>query len=99
MLSSMGSDWIVDSGATHHICNNIKHCSEYYPTQSQDNTISIPDGRKVDILHEGTVLLNDNITRKRVFHVPDFHFNLISVHQLCKDMHCEVVFSSNTCMV
>ncbi|KAL2902782.1 Retrovirus-related Pol polyprotein from transposon RE2 [Bienertia sinuspersici] len=96
MLKSM---WVLDSGATDHICHDLSKFNSYYAMSDKDNTITIPDGRKVPILHVGTVKLTNSIILKDVFHVPEFQLNLISVHRLCDNMNCEVVFSSNTSFV
>ncbi|KAL8101298.1 hypothetical protein AgCh_033250 [Apium graveolens] len=37
-----------------------------------DNTITIPDGKKIRVFHIRTVKLNDDIILKDVLHVPDF---------------------------
>lgn len=34
-----------------------------------------------------------------MLHVPDFQFNLISVHKLCHDLHCDLIFTSDACYV
>ncbi|KAL2920668.1 Retrovirus-related Pol polyprotein from transposon TNT 1-94 [Bienertia sinuspersici] len=101
LISMLKSIWVLDSGATDHICHNffLKKFDSYYAMTDKDTTITIPDGRKVPILHVGTVKFTNSIILKDVFHVPEFHFNLISVHRLCDNMNCEVVFSSNTCFI
>ena len=34
-----------------------------------------------------------------VFAVPDFNTNLLSVHKLCRDSKCDVVFNEHKCYV
>lgn len=50
-------------------------------------------------MHIGSISLTEQITLHNVFHVPDFHFNLISVKRLCQDMHCQLVFTNDKCYV
>ncbi|KAL2921067.1 Retrovirus-related Pol polyprotein from transposon RE1 [Bienertia sinuspersici] len=98
-LSSYKHNLVIDSGATHHICNDLNLFAEYGPMLDVDDTITVPDGRKVQIKHVGTMELPGHIKLKNVFHVPDFQFNLVSVHKLCADMNCEVKFAANSCTV
>lgn len=89
----------MDSGATDHICPSLDKFLDYTPVNSSDNSITIPDGTKVPILHKGTVVLNDKIILKNVLHVPDFQFYLIFVTQLCKDLNCLMLFSDSKCFI
>lgn len=91
-------NWLIDSGATDHICSDIKMFSSHSPVVPTE-FITIPDGKKVDIQHTGTVTLSNNLKLKNVLHVPEFHFNLLSVHKLCKDLNCEVIFSGAKCIL
>ena len=99
MISCRNPIWILDSGATDHICHDLSLFSTYTPLQSHAHTITIPDGRQVAIKHIGYVLLPGNITLRNVFHVPDFHYNLISIHKLCLDLKCDITFSASSCMI
>lgn len=97
LLSSSKSNWIVDSGATDHICPNLDIIVDYTAVNDSEMHITIPDGRNIPVLHKGTVVLNDKITLRDVLHVPDFHFFLISVSKLCNDLNCQVIFSDKKC--
>ncbi|KAL2903176.1 Retrovirus-related Pol polyprotein from transposon RE1 [Bienertia sinuspersici] len=99
MISSWSVVWVIDSGATHHICNDLSFFSECGPMMEHENTITVPDGRKVEIKHVGTVKLPGDIKLEHVFHVPDFQFNLVSISKLCGNLGCEVIFTSDSCML
>ncbi|XP_074323025.1 uncharacterized protein LOC141659974 [Apium graveolens] len=94
-LSSFHNEWIVDSGSTDHICPNIEQFQSYEVLKATDSFITVPDGRKVKVLHIGTVKLSNDIILQKVLHVPDFHFRLISIAKLCEDLKCQVVFTEN----
>lgn len=91
------SGWVLDSGATDHICHDLSLFHSYKVIDNPDNTITVPDGRKIQITHIGTIILNDIITLSQVLYVPGFHFNLISVPKLCHDFSGIVTFSANQC--
>lgn len=93
LLTTSTSEWLLDSGAFDHICTNLSWFHDYKSLQRPD-TITIPDGRQIPVAHIGSVALNDHIILHNVLHVPDFAFNLISIHQLCKDLKCQIFFHS-----
>lgn len=45
MTASFSSIWLLDSGATDHICPNLTDFSEYKAITTSDNKITIPDGK------------------------------------------------------
>uniref|UniRef100_A0A803LQG4 GAG-pre-integrase domain-containing protein n=1 Tax=Chenopodium quinoa TaxID=63459 RepID=A0A803LQG4_CHEQI len=99
LFSHSNLGWIIDSGATDHICHDLKLFDPYTILDSDENTITIPDGTEVQITHIGTVKLSPTILLRDVLYVPDFQFNLISVHKLSKDMKSNVIFTSDKCII
>nr|XP_017225299.1 PREDICTED: uncharacterized protein LOC108201523 [Daucus carota subsp. sativus] len=72
LLSSSGTSWIIDSGATDHMCNDLTVFSDYKQIQGSDNYIVIPNGKKALITHTGTIHLTKKIVLHDVLYVPDF---------------------------
>lgn len=95
LTASFNSIWLLDSGATDHICPTLDDFSEFKDITSSDNKITIPDGKQVIALHTGHIQLNDTPQLRDVLHVPDFQFKLLSVHKLCKDLNCQLLFSDD----
>lgn len=75
--------WVLDSGTTYHICHNLSLFSSYHLIDNLDNTITVPDGRNIQITLVGTIPLNELMTLQQVLYVHGFHFNLVSVPKLC----------------
>lgn len=98
-ISHIGVSWVLDSGATDHICHNLDMFDSYHNIALGDNTITIPVGRKVAIMHKGIVKVASDIILQDVLHVPHFHFNLISIPKLCQDLQCSVNFTSTSCVL
>ena len=96
-LLSASHSWIMDSGATDHMCYDLNLFSVYTVLQDSGNTITIPNGKQVLITHIGTIHLKNNIVLEGVLFVPDFKFNLISIPKLCKDLQSMVTFTNNQC--
>lgn len=70
-------EWIIDSGASHHVTgnysclHNVVHISEW--------TVGLPDGRRVSATLSGSVTLSSHITLSNVLYVPGLNCNLLSV--------------------
>ena len=98
LISCSNTTWIIDSGATNHMTYDLNlFKSLYLVSNNMQNTITIPDRSKISIAHHGTIELNPEITLHNVLHVPNFHFNLISVNKLCKDISCTISFTNDMC--
>lgn len=80
-------------------CFSLNMFSDYMKFLPGEHNIAISDGRKIGVTGKGSVRLTNNLTLKEVLHVPDFHFILISIHKLCKDLHCKMVFDDNVCHI
>ena len=80
------NSWIVDSGATCHICCNKMMFSEM-KIMDRSQTITLGDGRSIESTSQGTVKLKlqqPDGTYKRatlydVLYVPELSYNLLSV--------------------
>ncbi|XP_074374803.1 uncharacterized protein LOC141715227 [Apium graveolens] len=99
LLSNAVNEWLIDSGATDHICPDLSFFSSYENIFDNNNYITIPNGYKVKVLHKGSVKLNDELTIQHVLHVPDLCFRLISVSKLCEDLGCQVSFTNQGCFI
>ena len=81
------SHWIIDIGATDHMCNNLSVFTNITPVTSA-HCITIPDGSILTVSKQGDILLDNDITLTKVLYVPQLHFNLISASKLCLDYNC-----------
>ncbi|KAL0445914.1 UNVERIFIED_CONTAM: hypothetical protein Slati_1719300 [Sesamum latifolium] len=69
--------WIIDTGATNHICSNL-NLFHSYSKISHTQTIHLPDGTRKPVLYTGTVQLSDKIILHPVLYIPEFSVNLLS---------------------
>ena len=93
------SRWILDSGASDQIYCDISLFKKHDVLKGKQNTIIIPDGAQVRVKFIGTVWLNNALKLNRVLYVPDFKYNLISVHKLCLDRNIKIIFVANMCVM
>lgn len=80
MLSS--ESWIIDSGATHHVCHDKRLFTDL--SDAVNTSVTLPTGFGVKIAGIGNIRLNDYLILSNVLCIPDFRLNLLSVSQLTK---------------
>lgn len=90
--------WILDSGASNHMTFNKSLLSNTivlpYPL-----LINLPNGYRVKVTEIGTVTLAPQIILHKVFYVPSFKYNLISIHCLTSQLKSLVAFSDSLCLL
>ncbi|KAK4410377.1 Retrovirus-related Pol polyprotein from transposon RE1 [Sesamum angolense] len=95
---SGSSHWIVDSGATNHMCGDARFFTTltklHKPTQ-----VHLPDNSISYATHLGNIVLSPKLTLTDVLLIPSFKHNLISVSQLCKSHSVAFVFLTSSCIL
>jgi transposase InsO family protein len=92
------SIWYVDSGASHHYCNDRALFRNLEPVT--DKTVSVANGASSDIVGHGTIdtdfpVLTNN---SHVRFVPSLRYNLLSVSEMSKG-GWRVDFTDNACHI
>lgn len=70
--------WILDSGATRHMCNDVAFFLELQPLPDPV-PVKVGSGTSVSATSIGTVQLRPGVTLRDVYFVPDLDYNLMSV--------------------
>lgn len=79
-IFSSNNIWIVDSGATRHICS---HAGAFISMRIIENsTVTLPNLTQIPVRLCGNVRLSSNLVPQDVLFVPQFKFNLLSVSAL-----------------
>ena len=94
---SYAPTWLMDSGATSHITNDLSAIQSPVPYNGQDK-VYIGDGQGIQIHHTGTTVLNTPAAHfhlNNVLHVPAMKHNLLSAYQFLKDNHCKLTLDSD----
>ena len=84
--------WLIDSGATSHITNDISNIQSPSPYHGEDK-VYIGDGKGLSIDHIGSFLLHtpqSTFQLHNVLHVPKMQHNLLSAYQFIKDNQCSL---------
>ena len=85
--------WIVDSGATRHICSNANLFIALRPVQN--SSVTLPDHTRLAVAFSGDIQLCNKLLLKNVLYVPQFKFNLLSISALTKDSQVTTHFFPN----
>ncbi|KAF7842470.1 UBN2_3 domain-containing protein [Senna tora] len=97
-LKSLNSCWIIDTGATSHMCCNKMLMHDCNPLVTP-KTVHLPD-KTTKLIHSiGKVTLQNNLVLNNVFFMPTFGYNLLSVHKLIKDTNVYVTFFPSHCLI
>ena len=94
---SLIGSWIVDSGASDHICASLKAFDNYNSIIPVH--IKLPNGNMAIAKYSGTVQFSPGFMVKNVLYVDEFKLNLLSVPKLCTENNCIVVFDNDKCLI
>lgn len=98
------NDWFFDSGATAHMCSNLKFFNKDF--QEKNAEVTIANNSTMQVRGVGQVEINtkvgkfkeENVTFREVLHIPDLYINLLSVSKIVESGY-EIVFNKNGCKV
>lgn len=95
-----GNRWLVDSGCTRHM-TNCKDLNDYHEFEVPEK-VGLGDGRTVESLGSGKVIMNMNTGNRAILHdvlyVPKLVCNLFSV-RAATDMGNNVKFGRSECWI
>ena len=90
--------WIIDSGATDHMCSNRSLFLTFHKLH-QSQLIGLPDGHDTSVDFYGDIRLHDSITLQNVLYVPRFKYNLVSVSKLSSQLQTFLLFTDQRCLM
>nr|KYP74880.1 Copia protein [Cajanus cajan] len=90
--------WVLDSGASHHMTSIYSQLDEVQDF-SIPLRITVPTGDVVLVHKKGTIKLNENIKLYDVLFIPEFRYNLISIHKITNELNCVVTYSVDECVI
>uniref|UniRef100_A0A2N9IEJ3 Integrase catalytic domain-containing protein n=1 Tax=Fagus sylvatica TaxID=28930 RepID=A0A2N9IEJ3_FAGSY len=94
--SSSSPSWVIDSGASDHMTGNSSLLSNISDPCSPFS-VTVANGTKTPVQGIGTVS-TPNLTFSNVLYLPEFPFNLLSVHKLTVALHCSIAFFPSYCV-
>jgi len=97
LYTTVKSSWILDSGATDHVCTCLSDFTSYKIIKLV--LISLPNGHRFYTSCFGTVVFSNKLYLTDVLYVPEFTFNLVSASKLALNLNCHLIFSSKDCEI
>jgi len=94
---SFFSYWILDSGATDHICSSLTHFTSYQ--QINPISVKLPNGNQVIANYSKSVFLNQNHVIDNVLYISNHTFNILSVTKLIDNLSSVIRFDSSGCHI
>ncbi|CAG4914890.1 unnamed protein product [Colias eurytheme] len=100
LSASVQSDvWIIDSGASSHMCNDRNKLNNFVPGYVTE--VKVANGEKLFTAGRGDVIVNLKLgikTISEVYHVPNLATNLLSVSALTRKGF-KVIFDKKCCKI
>lgn len=88
--------WLTGSGATNHMTHDLNNLSFATP-YPQHGIVQTANGEGLPIIHIGNTVLRtpyQSINLHYVLYVPKLSHNLLSVHKICLDNNCWLIFDA-----
>nr|KYP72603.1 hypothetical protein KK1_005199 [Cajanus cajan] len=95
--SSSFSSWVLDSGATDHICYCLSHFTSYHKIKPIH--VTLPNGNKVVANYSGNVFLTLDHVLHNFLYIPSFSFNLLSIGKLTASLSFILTFDFTHCQI
>lgn len=89
--------WILDSGASRHICSNLKAFINLRPVQNSN--VILPNNTSLAVHLCGDVIISSQLTLRDVPFVPHFQVNLLSVSALTGRSPLVVTFTEHNFLI
>ncbi|KAL5787945.1 hypothetical protein ACOSP7_004894 [Xanthoceras sorbifolium] len=89
IVDAQKKDWVIDSGATKHICGDMNYFYNYTSVKKEgEESVYLGDSRSTPVIGKGKILLKLTygkiLSLNNVLHVPTIRYNLVSVYLLGK---------------
>ena len=95
--SNIGT-WIVDTGASTHMCSEFSLLVNPAILTSPMH-VSLLDGSQISVQYNDTVVLSSTLELHIVLYIPKFQFNLLSVPKLAATSNIIFKFYPNNCIL
>ena len=91
--------WIIDTGASKHMVHNLNmltQCSSL--DKNMCNKVHLPTGHLAQVSQIGSSQVLEGAKISNVLHIPEFHYNILHVSMLTRELNCCAVFYHDHCV-
>ncbi|KAF7832205.1 uncharacterized protein G2W53_014538 [Senna tora] len=92
------TSWIVDTGASSHMCFNKNLLINLRVLESVI-PVHLPDGSVQNVEYTRSVVIQRKIHQHNVFFLPNFKYNLLLLNKLVKHNGVSVMFNASSCVI
>lgn len=96
-VNSIGDCWIIDSGASRHICHIRDLSCNWH--RIEPICVVLPTAYQICVEFVGDVRISTDLILHDVLYVPDFAYNLVSVSCLLQTGLFSVLFAESYCLI
>ena len=97
-VSNWDNTWIVDTGASDHICHN-EDLFFNIRVLTKSSMVTLPNGKRMTVTHASTIIVNHTLALYGVLYIPNFKYNLLSVSKLTSQYNYYVIFTPQCCFM
>ncbi|KAL4579132.1 hypothetical protein LXL04_015268 [Taraxacum kok-saghyz] len=90
-------NWVVDSGANHHMTSSADNLENVVDISDLKLKIDHPNGSSAKVSKIGNLILSNSVALFDILVVPEFNVNLMSVYRAVRDNKIRVSFDENEC--
>ena len=101
--STKACDWLLDSGASMHLCNTRQWFADFTPISGK--SVALADGRVIPVLGRGRIDVDISVAGRsslnilnEVLYVPDIAANLLSVAKMT-EAGLQLSFHGQHCII
>ena len=91
------STWVLNSGVIDQMTYSSHGLFSYNPCFG-DKNIRVIDDTLATMAGQGKIAFTSSLTLKFVLHVPKLSANLLSIHQITRDLNCTITFFPSHCV-
>ena len=95
--SCKSKSWVIDIGATDHVPYTLDNFQTFH--YIKPILVKLPDGTTTTATISNTIYFFDKLYLTNVLYIPSFSFDLLFVSNLTKFLHCQFVFTNQTCEI
>lgn len=96
--SNFFGNWIVDSGATHHVCSGKNLFISFLDIPSSIS-VALPTESVISVTTIGSISLLRTLIISNVLYIPSFKFKILSVSSLASTHSISALFHTNSCIL
>ncbi|KAH0640292.1 hypothetical protein KY285_036878 [Solanum tuberosum] len=99
LVSKNNEVWIIDTWASNHMMSKVGILTSESVVKVKDpKHVYLPTGEVSYVSHTEMCHISPRSVITKLFHIPEFKYNLLSVSKVTKELNCSVTFFPHFCV-